>query len=214
MAAVSRRRRLRRESWGFALGSVCFIVAAVPWYASAVGPAWDAATFVAGSVLFTLAALIQLLLSGRRPPWRPGSRADALDWWSAAVQLVGTILFNVSTVAVLLAAVRDPTNAAAGWYPNAWGSIAFLVSSTLALLSAARRWELADPAARTMHGAWLNMVGSLAFGIAAVGAFVLPATGGPVNVRWMNVGTGLGALCFLVAAMLSFRSVDEGAADT
>ena len=40
--------RLRRESWGFAVGSILFAVGVVPWYVDAVGPVWDAATVFAG----------------------------------------------------------------------------------------------------------------------------------------------------------------------
>ena len=39
-------------------------------------------------------------------------------------------------------------------------------------------------------------------GVSAVGAFVNPATGDVTNVRWDNGGTVLGAVCFLVAAVM------------
>jgi hypothetical protein len=203
---LTRTTRLRREAWGFMFGSACFAVGAVPWYASAVGPVWDSLTFFIGSILFTTAGLIQLLLSGRRPPFDGATRADAYDWWAAAIQFVGTLLFNVSTFAVLLGAMRETGDPAVGWTPDAWGSAAFLISSTLALFAAARRHELWDPRARTWHGTWLNMAGSVAFGVSAVGAYVLPATGDIVNVRWVNLGTFLGAVCFFVAAALSRRN--------
>ena len=51
------------------------------------------------------------------------------------------------------------------------------------------------------------MAGSVAFAAAAVGAYVLPMTGELVNVRWVNVGTFVGALCFFTAAVLSRRAV-------
>ena len=65
---TDRRRRLRREAWGFAVGSLCFLVGAVPFYAEWAGAVGTGVTFFAGSIFFTTAAFIQLSLSGRRPP--------------------------------------------------------------------------------------------------------------------------------------------------
>ncbi|TGJ95268.1 hypothetical protein DLJ96_16870, partial [Actinotalea fermentans ATCC 43279 = JCM 9966 = DSM 3133] len=128
MARDVRVRRLRREAWGFIVGSTCFLVGAVPFYAQAVGPVVVGATFCVGSVFFTLAAAVQLSLSGRRVPRRGTSPADRWDWWAAAVQLAGTVLFNISTAAALGAAIADPARLGAGWRPDAYGSVAFLVS--------------------------------------------------------------------------------------
>lgn len=200
--------RLRRESWGFAIGSVLFALGVVPAYAEAVGAIWDAATFFAGSIFFTLAAFIQLALSGRRPPHRSSSPADFADWWSAAVQFAGTLLFNVSTGAVLIGAVQQSSTASTGWVPDAWGSAAFLLSSAAALVAAYRRHELWDPDARTAHGTWLNMAGSVAFGFSAVGAYVLPASAEVYNAQWVNLGTFVGAVCFFLAAVLARRSME------
>ena len=97
-----RRVRLRREAWGFAVGSLLFAVGAVPLYSETVGAVATNATFFAGAFFFTLAALIQLLLSGRRPPKTGASRPDRADWWAAAIQFAGTLLFNLSTTAALL----------------------------------------------------------------------------------------------------------------
>ena len=208
----TRVTRLRRESWGFAIGSVFFAVGVVPWYAAAVGPKWDAATFFVGSLFFTAAGFIQLALSGRRPPRRASSRADFADWWSAAIQFIGTLLFNVSTGAVLVGVLRDSGTASTGWRPDAWGSAAFLLSSAVAIVAARRRHELWDHDARTVHGTWLNMTGSVFFGFSAVGAYVIPATGEMANLVWVNLGTFLGAVCFFLAAVLARRSLDYEAA--
>jgi hypothetical protein len=197
--------RLRREAWGFAVGSVFFAVGAVPAYADAVGAVMDAATFFTGSIFFTMAGFIQLALSGRRPPRPDATTGQLADWWSAAVQFIGTLLFNVSTFAVLAGAWRGTGELSTGWVPDAWGSVCFLLASMLALVAASRRHELWDRRARTWRGTWLNMAGSVAFGAAAVGAYVLPLSGELVNVRWVNVGTFVGAVCFFTAAVLSRR---------
>jgi drug/metabolite transporter (DMT)-like permease len=201
-----RSARLRREAWGFAIGSVCFAVGAVPFYADGVGPVLTNATFFVGAIFFTLAALIQLALSGRRPPRRGTHPADRWDWWAALVQFAGTLFFNVSTTEALITAINPATQLASGWRPDAFGSICFLVASTFAVIATRDRDHLWDPASRTWQGSWLNMLGSVFFGIAAVGAFVLPATGDFTSLLWANLGTFLGALCFLTAALLSRRA--------
>lgn len=205
---TGRRRRLRREAWGFAVGSLCFLVGAVPFYAEWAGAVGVGVTFFAGSIFFTAAAFIQLSLSGRRPPRKDTNPADRWDWWAAAIQFAGTLFFNISTAAALAAAIADPTRLGAGWRPDAFGSIAFLVSSAFAVVATKDRGELWDADARSWHGTWLNLVGSIAFGVSAVGAYVQPDTGTLVSMFWANLGTLIGALCFLVAALLSRRSID------
>lgn len=206
-AVSTSRRRLRREAWGFAVGSLCFLVGALPPYADAVGAVGTGVTFVVGSVFFTAAAFVQLSLSGRRPPRAGTHPADRWDWWAAAVQLVGTVCFNVSTVAALAASVADPDRLGAGWKPDAYGSVAFLVSSACAIVATRDRGHLWDLDARTWHGTWLNAVGSVAFAASAVGAYVEPATGTYLSAWWDQAGTLAGAVCFLVAALLSRRTV-------
>ncbi|MFE4466149.1 hypothetical protein ACFRCR_13635 [Oerskovia sp. NPDC056781] len=207
MAGDQRVRRLRREAWGFVVGSLCFLVGALPPYADAVGPVLVGVTFCVGSVFFTFAATVQLSLSGRRVPRRGANPADRWDWWSAAVQLVGTVFFNISTAAALGGAIDDPERLGAGWRPDAYGSVAFLVSSAFAVVATRDRGNLWDTDARTWHGTWLNLVGSVLFGASAVGAYVVPQTDSLVSAYWANMGTLLGALCFLVAALLSRRTI-------
>ncbi|UFS59022.1 hypothetical protein [Subtercola endophyticus] len=205
--------RLRRESWGFAVGSLLFMLGAVPMYQEAVGDVAVNSTFFAGSLFFTAAGFIQLSMSGKRPPWHPqaspdanghtGTRPDTFDWWAAAVQFVGTLLFNVSTVSALIVSVNATSRLDGGWRPDAYGSIAFLVSSTFAVIATTERETLWDPQARTWRCTWLNMAGSVLFGLSAIGAFVLPATDDFVSLFWANFGTFAGAACFFVAAVLS-----------
>jgi hypothetical protein len=208
--AADRIIRLRREAWGFAIGSICFAVGAVPQYAQAVGPVSVNLTFFVGAVFFTLAALVQLVLSGRRPPRHSTNPADRADWWAAAVQFAGTLCFNVSTTEALITVVDTESQLSSGWRPDAFGSICFLASSALAVLATRDRHTLWDRRARTWHGTWLNMFGSIFFAFSAVGAYVLPTTGDLVSMFWANLGTFLGALCFLAAALLSRRSIPTG----
>ncbi len=50
--------------------------------------------------------------------------------------------------------------------------------------------------------AWINMVGSIAFGISAVAAFIDPANGELLDAAVANGMTFVGAVCFLVGAAL------------
>ncbi|MGO7983479.1 hypothetical protein ACC691_37150, partial [Rhizobium johnstonii] len=109
-------------------------------------------TFVIGSVFFTAAALIQLSLSGRRALPRAMNKADRFDWWAAAVQFLGTLFFNISTGVALASAISQPDAVGAGWQPDAYGSVAFLVSSALAVVATADRGSLWDPDARSWYG--------------------------------------------------------------
>jgi hypothetical protein len=208
---AERAIRLRREAWGFAIGSSFFLVGAVPFYQELVGTILTNLTFFVGALFFTAAALIQLALSGRRPPRRGANKPDLYDWWAAAVQFVGTLLFNVSTTAALIVAIDEDARVGNGWRPDALGSIGFLVASGLAVVATVDRDRLWDPRARTWHGTWLNLAGSVFFGISAIGAYTLPATGDLVSLVWANLGTFLGAACFLVAALVSRRSIPVAA---
>ena len=57
---------------------------------------------------------------------------------------------------------------------------------------------------RTLESAiaGVNLLGCLAFGISAVTSYVVPATGSEVSLAMVNLCTALGALCFLVGALL------------
>jgi hypothetical protein len=83
-----------------------------------------------------------------------------------------------------------------------FGSICFLVASELALAGVCGRWICRRPRSRAWQIAALNMVGSIAFGISAVAAFVQPSTAEPVSAAIANAGTTSGALCFLAGALL------------
>lgn len=47
-----------------------------------------------------------------------------------------------------------------------------------------------------------NLVGSIAFGIAAIAAFWVPSTGSVLDLAAANSFTALGGLCFFVGAVL------------
>ena len=153
-----------------------------------------------GSWFFTVAALVQLLLS--RPSqirqWKTPS--IRLEFISAAIQFVGTVRFNVSTGAALLAH-RIPARQRFVWWPDAQGSIAFLASGALGVLAVTLTVGFVAPKSREWLTAWINMIGCIAFAASAVGAFITKR-GITEDAPLANVGTFVGALCFLIAALL------------
>ena len=88
------------------------------------------------------------------------------------------------------------------WAPDALGSIVFLVASALAYAGVRRPWFRWRPRDLDWSVTTLNMVGSIAFGVSAVAAKVVGPTGDVRSVALMNLGTFVGALCFLAGAVL------------
>ena len=206
----------RRADWQvaalFIVGSSCFALGALPGYASLVGTEADGVTYFIGSIFFTSAALLQFLISigavraGDRPragvQWRLMVRAPRqAEWWAGSVQFVGTIFFNISTFAALHENLTVTEANHRVWSPDVFGSIAFLVASGLAYADVRRPWLAWRPRDLGWSVATLNMVGSLAFGVSAVAAKVM-STGDLRNLALANLGTFVGALCFLAGAVL------------
>jgi hypothetical protein len=179
----------------FALGSVCFAVASfASQWASAPRPGIGV-TFFAGSVLFTSAAGLQLWQAVSAPEPRRADRVASL------VQFAGTVFFNVSTYEAMQTGFDALESDLRVWAPDVFGSVCFLASSLIAFREVAgphRRWQ---PAVLEWRIGALNLLGSVAFGIAAAAALVEPSTSEPVSAAVANAGTTLGALCFLAGAL-------------
>jgi hypothetical protein len=193
-------------AWSFMIGSTLFALGSFPPYFAFVDGAVVGATFVVGSVFFTAAAYGQFVQAvddgrpGRRRlvGWRPAE----IVWWAAAVQLIGTLFFNVNTVRATIQGLTAEEENRLVWAPDVFGCIAFLVASTLAWIDVCQGWW----AVRRDDAAWwssgLNEVGSIFFGLAAIGAYTLTTTGEFLNVVLVNAGTFAGGICFLVGAYL------------
>ncbi|MCG2623189.1 chloride channel protein [Arthrobacter sp. I2-34] len=202
--------RDRRIAWFFIIGSSLFALGAVPPYAEAVGLRVDAVTFFVGSLFFTCAAFLQYReavdalpavgASLRRSFWVWAPRN--LGWLAAAVQLAGTLWFNWSTGNALQLNLSAALADQRVWRPDALGSIAFLVSSGVALREAGLGAIAGRPKPRTWNIGMINLAGSVAFGISAAAAFVIPSSGDLWNAELSNLGTLVGALCFLTGAIL------------
>lgn len=209
--------RPRTRGWWmailFSIGSACFVY-------GGVASQWDGSshtgigiTFFIGSLFFTSAAYIQYAEAAnvahdadpdvRRRRWRPASwEPHRIDWLAALVQLVGTVLFNISTFAALDHHLTTHQINDRVWAPDAFGSIAFLISSGLAFAEVCHRWWCLRCRSLEWWIVAINLLGSIAFGISAVAALVEPSNGLPVSARIANAGTALGGVWFLVGALL------------
>lgn len=191
---------LRTQCWLFAIGSSLFAIATAPGFAMVGGAGAANLLCYVGSWFFTSAALLQLVLSRptRDRSWAtPSIRAE---WLSAATQFGGTLCFNVSTGAALWAH-RLPSRRHFVWGPDAAGSVAFLVSGVLGVAAVSLMVGIFQLKSREWLAAWINMIGSIAFGVSAVGAFITKK-GVTEDAVLANIGTFVGALCFLIAALL------------
>lgn len=195
----------------FSLGSLCFAVAAVASQWSTAG-AWIDVTFFAGSIMFTSAAYLQYLEAvnvehdltsdSPRQRWRPASwEPRRIDWLAALVQLIGTLFFNLSTFAAMRHGLDTHQVNRRVWAPDVFGSICFLLSSELAFAEVCHRWVCLRPRSLSWRIVALNLLGSIAFGVAAIASLLEPSSGLPLSARVANAGTALGGVCFFVAAL-------------
>ncbi len=180
----------------FAIGSTCFFVGPFPGFVELVGSEIDGAVFFVGSLFFTSAALLQTLHS-----------SGGLDRWACLVQLAGTVFFNVSTFHALQTGLNSNEYDRLVWTPDARGSVCFLASGVMSWVVVRRLshrsadWRIAV----------INLAGCVAFGISAVAGYVVPSTGHARDLAAANLWTALGALCFLVGALMLLPSRQETA---
>ena len=217
------RIRWTRQWWIailFMVGSLCFALGSVPGYASLVGVVADSATFFVGSIFFTSAGYLQFAEVVNTEPsaeagahrfrfasWEP----RRIDWLATSIQLAGTVFFNVSTLRALIESLDAAPASLLSWRPDALGSVCFLVASWLAFAEAGDgwlSWRLRDLG---WSIAGLNLVGSVFFGLSAIGAYIIPSTGDLLNAAVANGGTFLGAVCFLVGAALLIPEAERAA---
>lgn len=226
--AGRRSRRASASSWWmaalFSIGSICFALGSLPLFFNSVAPDLVAWTFFVGSIFFTGASAVQYHETRAAPvgvePAFTGPRGirallgwspRRIDWWAAAVQLAGTLFFNATTFAATRSGLSTDQERRLIWAPDLAGSICFLVASWLAYAEVNNGLR---PRRDGSVGWWIaavNLVGSIAFGAAAVASRYLRTTDEPANIALVNLGTFAGALCFLAGALL--LPVESGTAE-
>jgi hypothetical protein len=198
----------------FMVGSLLFAAGAFPPTAAALGNN-AALVFFVGSLFFTSAAYLQYYeatnegddLSGRGRTHRLiGRRTGSLGWWASSIQLVGTLAFNVSTFTAMQALTAKQEELLV-WAPDVVGCVCFLTASAFVIL------ETGDPVRGTLFRSpesrisAINMLGSIAFAISAVGAFVVPSTGELLSLPLVNIFTFIGAMLFFAGAALLIPAI-------
>ena len=187
LAASAADHDARRIGLLFMTGSTCFAVASLPG-ASSLSESVVGVVYFVGSIFFTSAAFEQLRVA----------RGTGNEVWAAAIQFAGTLLFNVSTFGAMSDAFSGRGDLLV-WPTDALGSACFLLSSVLAEIAV---WGPLAPARRS---ATLNLVGSIAFGVSAVAAWVVPDTDELLDAALATSMTLVGAICFFWAARILIK---------
>jgi hypothetical protein len=196
---------LARTAWdrwiagGFAVGSACFFIGPFPGFVQLVGPGVDGVVFFVGSILFTLAAGLEVREATLRRGRRWGSDPS---WWSAAIQFVGTLLFNLSTFDAMQEGLSTKQENRLVWAPNLFGSAAFLISGALAYRVATGPHLRPARLDRDWTMAAVNLAGCVLFGISAVASYLVPSSGSILDLAAANWTTALGAACFFAGALM------------
>jgi hypothetical protein len=196
----------------FVVGSACFALGAFPAYATAMGTTADNLTYFIGSIFFTSAAFLQYYetvsattrldgLSRRRLRQLFRVQHHRIDWWAAIIQFAGTLWFNRTTFSALVIGLGASSEHHPVWRPDVLGSICFLISSWLAWAEECHGSFAWRPGDLSWWITALNLMGSAAFGVSAIASYVKP-NGQLVSLALTNLGTFVGAICFLVGAVL------------
>ncbi|MDO9045030.1 MAG: hypothetical protein Q7U35_06960 [Methanobacteriaceae archaeon] len=197
----------------FAIGALFFGLGSFPPYHSLVGNFYNCLTFFIGSLFFTSAAFLQYLETINSPHQPPGQKFKEnfhllsleprrIDWWSSVVQLIGTLFFNMNTLESMHESLSMSQIDHMVWYPDIFGPICFLIASGLVWIEVGHSLLSWNPHSISWRIAFLNLLGSMAFGLSAISAYVMPATGLPKNEFLVASGTFIGAVCFFIAAIL------------
>ncbi|MEP6390262.1 MAG: hypothetical protein ABJ056_10105 [Halioglobus sp.] len=202
----------------FALGACLFAVGCLGVLYPAYMPqslATDAnvnLTFFAGSIPFTIAALLQLIqaeLAGDCPGGSRAKRSDSYKWrfhdrgWRAcAYQFVGTLAFNLNTFDAMTLGGNWLIDDIEIWAPNMLGSILFLASGVLAAREAQQATALWQPRSIEWCIAVINLLGCIMFMVAAVLALETPVPLLAEAAELSILFTLLGAICFFLGAAL------------
>ena len=128
------------------------------------------------------------------------------------MQLIGTIFFNISTFAAMKHGLDTRQINARVWGPDALGSICFLISSELAYAEVCHRWICLKHRSLSWRIVALNLLGSIAFGAAAIASLLEPSSGEPSAPTSRTGAQPLGGACFLIAALALMPEASGGGA--
>jgi len=199
--------------------SICFALGSFPLYATAVGTNPTTSRFFAGSIFFTTASFLQYMESrAPRPTFvRPAPQRARLvaaapppphRLVAAGIQLIGRCGSTGPPERAVSSAGRVPRTPPIGVPTRSAPSAS---SSPAGWPGRGVRWAFAwRPSRISWWITALNLGGSVAFGISAVASYVT-SSGQLLSVALTNLGTFVGAVCFLIGAVLLLRAHPGGA---
>lgn len=206
----------------FAVGSFLFglasVLSLVPAATTGVSAFAVNVIYFLGSIPFTMAAFLQLVQSANASDI-PGEQAAEREgrvvlvgwhprnagWLSSFTQFVGTVAFNANTFDAVINPRSWLVKDVAIWVPDFFGSILFLVSGYLAFIEICHRYWSWRPRSLSWQITFINLLGCIAFMISAVLAFYPPGPEAAWIVPASTLNTLAGAVCFLIAALLTCR---------
>lgn len=205
----------------FAVGSLLFILGAVLSLLPQGAPMAPSVfhinlVFFAGSIPFTVAGYMQLFQAANAPGFAPDPAAAAAarpvsligwsprspGWLSAFAQFVGTVAFNFNTFDAIHAPAGWIDQDLVVWAPGVIGSALFLVSGYLAFVETCHGYWAWRPKRLDWWIVFVNLLGCIFFMTAGLLAYV-PKGAEPAWIgAAANVHLALGALGFLIGAVL------------
>jgi hypothetical protein len=113
------------------------------------------------------------------------------------------VFFNINTFRAMQDSYDSDDVNRLIWTPDAIGSTCFLISGILAFMAVR---HMRDRERKEWRLALINLVGCVLFGVSAIASFVVPETGDALALAASNWSTSLGALCFLIGALMLLPS--------
>jgi hypothetical protein len=168
--------------------------------------------FFIGSLFFTMAAYIEMLISIRSAQsqkipgkkitrwfgWYPADKAFMVDF----IQWIGTLLFNINTLVASIPHLTWLQMDIEVWTPDIIGCLCFLFSSVMVYKVNQMKIFSLKPKSITWWVLGIDLWGSIFFMLSGVLSFVLPHTTALLNPYWANLFTLIGAFCFFLSAYL------------
>jgi len=204
----------------FAIGSFLFMLGSVLTLLPAgIAPSGFAinVVFFSGSIPFTIAGYMQHFQAANAAGFAAGQIASrrrivlvgwnprSIGWLSTFTQFIGTVAFNISTFDAIVTAAGWRIQDIAVWTPDMVGSTLFLVSGYLAFVESSHGYWSWQPRDLAWQIVFVNLLGCIFFMTAGILSYVPPGSEPSWIVALSNVHLLLGALGFLVGALLTMR---------
>ena len=211
--------RLRRLNWvaagAFTIGGLLFAIGALVAQVGSGDAVSAASVFLFGGVFFSTggyASLLQAINAPRTVDERGTLLSQRWRWWSyepmriewlaTFILFAGTLAFGISLVDSFIKDLSSEQVNRLIWAPEMVGCVMFLISGHLAMVEVCHGRPRLHPRSLEWWIVAANQLGSILFFIAALAAFIRPATGSTVNVDLANWGTFGGAMCFAIGGVL------------